>query len=417
MPEGGSLRTYIVVGRCRASAFIDENEDLTFTYKYGSNEPAQISFRTRFLEKGFEVKVPEEFWIEATGTNNTLISAAETLANGAKDIANIIALTTNASIGPIEVELAYDATPGVNEREYFQSFMPDKTINNVPGRKINCEITAALVGLIGQHPDKDKIMRAVSQYSIALENWFMGSELPCVSHLYMGMEALKGITLKHHLSQTGVAKKQLAEQWGFHVGGRETIDQYLDHEVRKRILFQNDTETHRKAKKASDDLEHGFTNFGALRPIAKEAIVSTAKYLRTAILDLAGVDEDRKRIILTKPYDTPRGPSKIVKYIWGLTPTAFWLAIRRLCPHIRDCSYKGKRCVDVGTLQQCRDAFDQAIGRSNHIWDAPEVDIDVPLVHVPMHTSKLIELEEYDNFDQFKSEGQSKEGEATSASS
>jgi hypothetical protein len=125
----------------------------------------------------------------------------------------------------VEVELAYDATPGVHEREYFQSFMPDKTINNVLGRKVNCEITGALVGLIGQHPDKDKIMRAVSQYSIALENWFMGSELPCVSHLYMGMEALKGITLKHHLSQTGVTKEELARQWRFHVGGRETIDQ------------------------------------------------------------------------------------------------------------------------------------------------------------------------------------------------
>jgi hypothetical protein len=200
MPEVSSLRTYIVVGRCRASAFIDENEALAFTYKYGSNEPAQISFKTRFLEKGFEVKVPEEFWIEATGTNNNLTSAAETLANGAKDIANIIALSTNASIGRVEVELAYDATPGVHEREYFQSFMPDKTINNVPGRKVNSEITAALVGLIGQHPDKDKIMRAVSQYSIALENWFMGSELPCVSHLYMGMEALKGITSVNVLS-------------------------------------------------------------------------------------------------------------------------------------------------------------------------------------------------------------------------
>jgi hypothetical protein len=81
---------------------------------------------------------------------------------------------------------------------------------------------------------------------------------------------------------------------------------YLGHEVRKRILFQNDAETHRNAKKASDDLEHGFTNFGALRPIAKEAIALTAKYLRTAILDLAGLDQDRKRTILGKPYDTSR---------------------------------------------------------------------------------------------------------------
>jgi hypothetical protein len=315
--QAPQLKTYIVVGRCRASAFIDENESLGFNYKYGSNAPADITFQSRFLDKKFEVKVPEEFWIEATGTNVNLISAAEVLANGAKDIANIIALSVNASIGPIEVELAYDGTPGSREREYFQSFVPDKTLNHVPGRKVNCDITTALVGAIGQHPDKDKIMRAVSQYSIALDYWSMGSELPCVSHLFMGMEALKGVTLKHHIAQTGVTKEQLAKQWGYNVGGKETINQYLDHEVRKRILFQNDADTHRKAKKASDGLEHGLTNFGALRPFAREVIVLTAKYLRTAILDLAGLDQDRKETILAKPYDTPRGPSKIVKYIWG----------------------------------------------------------------------------------------------------
>ena len=78
-----------------------------------------------------------------------------------------------------------------------------------------------------------------------------------------------------------------------------------------------------------------------------------------------------------------------------LTPTAFWLAIRRLCPHLRDCTYQGKRCVDVGTLQQCRDAFDQAINRTNHSWDPPEVETDTPPIQPSPPPSEPHQPEEY----------------------
>jgi hypothetical protein len=93
--------------------------------------------------------------------------------------------------------------------------------------------------------------------------------------------------------------------------------------------------------------------------------------------------------------------------------TGFWMAIRDLCPHIRDVSFKGKRCVEVGNLQQCRAAFDRAKNWANHVWDAPEVENDVPLISLPLPSQKQIELEEYDNFDQFRSEGERKGDEAS----
>jgi hypothetical protein len=83
--------------------------------------------------------------------------------------------------------------------------------------------------------------------------------------------------------------------------------------------------------------------------------------------------------------------------------TAFWIALGNLCPHKKDVRLRGTRCVDVGSLQKCQDAFDQAINWSNHSWDAPEVETDVP--RLPLPPSKPMELEEYNNFDQFRSEG------------
>ena len=92
-----------------------------------------------------------------------------------------------------------------------------------------------------------------------------------------------------------------------------------------------------------------------------------------------------------------------------LTPTAFWLAIRRLCPHLRDCTYQGKRCVDVGTVQQCRNAFDQAINRTNHSWDPPEVETDTPPIQPLAPPSKLSQLEDYE-WDKYKIEDDGAEG-------
>jgi hypothetical protein len=89
--------------------------------------------------------------------------------------------------------------------------------------------------------------------------------------------------------------------------------------------------------------------------------------------------------------------------------TAFWLAVRKLSPHAREITHKGDRCMDVGSLQQCRDAFDRAINWPNHIWDPPEVETDVPYIH-PLPPSR--EFEEYDDFNRFRPEDQSKGGEA-----
>ena len=88
---------------------------------------------------------------------------------------------------------------------------------------------------------------------------------------------------------------------------------------------------------------------------------------------------------------------------WAYSKIAFWMHIKKLAPHGRDVTDNGKRCWEVGDLQRCRAAVDRAMSWSNHIWEAPEVDEDIPPLPLPAPPSKLNPLEEYD-WDKYKVE-------------
>jgi hypothetical protein len=256
-------------------------------------------------------------WVEIRGFSPTLVKAAETFGNQARNIATILGVAANASMGNIDVELAYDLTPGMMEREYFQSFIPDPPISSVPNRRIHPEASMALLRGIESHSGKAPLMRALAQYNGALDNWSFGSETFCVAHLFMGLEALKSTALDHHLLQSGLTEQQLADAWGYVKDKRKTAREFLIHETRSRILFDGDDECHRRAKAISDKFEHGFVNYGELRPEAIDVVVRTAKYLRSSVIRLSGVDDGIKQILMSPPYDQACGPLKLVKYIWG----------------------------------------------------------------------------------------------------
>lgn len=317
VPRSNSLSSYVVVARAQASAILPQDQKLSVSYRFGNQDPINIVFCTRFLEKGFDLPIPEDLWVEATGVSNSLSIASEQFSNGMADICNVLAISTNAYMGRLEVELAFDTTKDVREREYCQRFVEGRPITQVPGRVLPVPATIAVMDALVGHVDKNRLMRAVSQYSLALEDWSPGSELLCVVHLFMGIEALKPIAVRQHLLETGLTKESLGQLWGYVHGRRESLVQFLEHEARKRLLFEGDMECHRKAKYVSDNFEHGLDNFGNLHVPAKEAVVATAKYLRQAILKFMGLNEETNRLLFSPPYQAPRGPLKLIKFLRG----------------------------------------------------------------------------------------------------
>jgi hypothetical protein len=71
-----------------------------------------------------------------------------------------------------------------------------------------------------------------------------------------------------------------------------------------------------KTKRASDGLEHGFLDFTVVRTLAEETRDRTASYLREAILDFAGLDDEIRQQLVIPPYGTPL-KSWLVRYLRG----------------------------------------------------------------------------------------------------
>ena len=124
-------------------------------------------------------------------------------------------------------------------------------------------------------------------------------------------------------------KEQLAQNWGHQRNSdgcckcaNEAEKDFLTSQTRLRLLFEGDSESYRIARHVRVRLTHGIENSGALLPKAAKVLVQTARYLRTAILRLSGVDAQTLTSLLSPAYLQPLGPLKVVKYLRGQLSTS-----------------------------------------------------------------------------------------------
>ena len=277
----------------------------------------ELVFRTKYTDKGFEEPVPEFLWIEGHGTGEDFKAVATNVANSARLLASILSVAGNAAIAPPEVELVFENTPGVSERTFFQiALPPEPPILAVSGRTLPANATSEFLQALGTSPHVARLIRAVGQYSTALLNWAPGAEMVCVGHLFMGMEALKSVALAEHLRSTGATEEGAGVVWGFDPSRHQKLRDFLLSEARRRLLFEDNSDCHRKTKAASDALEHGHMDFGVIRRIASEVVLDAAHYLRKAIIQYSGLSAQTRDALINQS-GPPRGPLRIMRYFYG----------------------------------------------------------------------------------------------------
>lgn len=322
---------YVVVMRGPASVAFKPNERIQIT----PLPDVKYTFLTRYEDKGFDTDIPTDIWVEIVGPASSIEEAVGKYANVASSLANIIAFANNASIGPLEVELVFDRTVELKEHDYFQCFVPQARSTVFPARNVDIYATKDLIEAIGQHEKHKRLMTAIMQYSIALSYWRPEERIQILAHLFMGMEALKVVVRKQMCRERGVKEAELAKSFGLKLSEHSILKRWclkllhldlqqknrlissLDNEIRRKILFQGDSECHRKAKKASDAFEHGFLVTDEIRPLAHEVDIQTANYFREALIKYSGISEKSSEILLGAPYDLPRGPLRLQKYVWA----------------------------------------------------------------------------------------------------
>jgi hypothetical protein len=312
-------KRYVVVARARASAVFKQDDFYSLNYKVDNNPPARMIFRTRYVDKKLDHLIPEDLWVQIECSADSIVQAMEAYGNGAREIVGIIGVVANAYMGNVEAHIAFEVTDAVDEREYFQAFLPERPITVVPGRLIDVGAVRSLLGAMvaNLEPERDRLMRAIAQYQLALQNWTLGSEVLAVASLFMAVENLKTAALRKHLRDRGVDDAKLAAEWGYKKDGTMKMAPYLDEQARIRLVFHGDADCHREAKWVSDQFEHGLKNFGLLRPRACAALAKTAEHVRDSIIDVSGVVAEAAATLRGNAYSQPRGPLKLVKYLYG----------------------------------------------------------------------------------------------------
>jgi len=223
----------------------------------------------------------------------------------------ILALGTNAAVGEPAIEVGFENTPCVRERDYFQSYVPPEADIVYITRHVNVEATVALIRALGTHSDSERLRRGANQYQLALSYWRLGLETLALAHLWMALEAITKARLGEECSKRGLnAPGQLAESLGVPL-------EQLDGVVRKDLILKGDEECYKKASEASNALEHGYLDYREIIDLSKDVRHRMAKYVRTAILDMCVLDKGIYNILVNKPFDTPLGHWPIVKYFRG----------------------------------------------------------------------------------------------------
>lgn len=313
MTEGSNARAdkrFTVVMRGPASIVFWENETLRIARVPTAIGAVDVTYATRWLDRGEKVRIPGDLWIEIVGGGEVLENVLVPYANAGLAALPMLSLTSNASIPEPDIELGFDSTSGIAQRDYFQSYLPPESGVLHVGRHVNVQATVAVLQALTSSPESGRLLRAANQYRLALESWKLGRESLSLAHLWMALEALTRAKIRRECTAAGLdSQEQLAKRLGVEL-------QQLDPTIRK-LLLQNDDECYRKAKASSDGLEHGFLGYDKMREYAKDVRHRMAAHIRNAILRLGDVPDLVLDVLLNDPFDKPLGHWPLAKYIRG----------------------------------------------------------------------------------------------------
>jgi hypothetical protein len=283
-----------------------------------------ITFRTRYANEGFESPIPRELWADIRGeadcTLEEAINAYWSIANG---FVPSLAVVTNAPIEDLDVHIAFDATPGEEEHQFFENFQPDEIGRPRHGRSAPLPETVTFLDALGRSDQQHRLVRACAFYREALKYPRPGQEVLFIVFLWMTVEALTKVALRLAWAAEGCSEEELVVRWGLAPSDadEETLKKGkrgLDGEARRRLIFHGNDQSQRLAVDASDGFEHGFEAFDKIRALAVQAgDRGAAEHVRRAIFELVPLPVETTATLTSGQYERPRANWLITKYMRG----------------------------------------------------------------------------------------------------
>jgi hypothetical protein len=306
-------RFYKVVLRAPSRARFMLGEQVTIQFQTAAWGPRKAVVRTRWEDVGLEAPLPRELVVEVSGRAPSIDEAMSDFPPGVRKLAPMLAFLANVEVGMLEVHMAFDATQGIEERDFVEVFLPDERGLPTEGRIIEQDLFKAFIQAVDTVPDQRRIALAMAQYDVALRNWFFGGENLALEHLFLAAEALTKVFIRVRCERLGITQeKELARSLGIDVA-RYGWKSELGARIRLGDVFHDDADTHRAAREASDGFEHGYMDMSEVHRRARLSTEQTFGHVRRAVLGLLDLEaEVRDRIMDYEPRDV-RSTRRLVR--------------------------------------------------------------------------------------------------------
>ena len=255
MPEP-TPPTYVAVSRGRSAAIFGEGDEWTVRAFPAGPSQVDVTFRTGYVSYGFGAPAPRWLYAEVSGPAESLEDAIRRFPNAVRSLTPIFDVALNASVDDLDLHLGFDATPGRDEREFFQNFLLEAPPTPRQVRPGNTRLLSHLTEAIALHADNVRIHRAAAHYQQALRFWSYGDETRAVGQLWMGFEALTPVAKRQELSRTGTTTSA-------NLAGALNVEvKDLDATLRRTVLFGGDERARRRRRRTvSSTASSRSTNF------------------------------------------------------------------------------------------------------------------------------------------------------------
>jgi len=302
------MKEFTVVMRGESAVVMKAGENFLVNGFPSEIGPVNIMYSTRWICKENGIKVPGNIWIEIKGKGDVLEDVLVPFANAGLALLPIISLSANAAISDPDIEIGFDSTPNLNEREYFQQYLaPEAGVLNF-ARELDTKRTIELIDKFKINSESERIFRAANQYRLALDAWGLGKATLSLAHLWMALEALTKARVRLECLKKGInTEQELAKH--LNVDLKE-----LDSTVRRDIILKGDIDCYKKAKDASNGFEHGYLGLVKIHNLSTDTRHRMARYIRTEIFEQLDIDDNKLSI---SPFDKPLGLWPVVKYVRG----------------------------------------------------------------------------------------------------
>ena len=299
--EAASQSPYYVVALRAASAFrFLPGESLAVRAYPSRSGPVDLTYRTLYQDEGLGAPIPRGLWVDARGRASSIDQAVESFSSAATELATILTISANAPAAPTEADIAYDATPGLQRREFYQRFIAAE--QDLPRNSISIDTQATLRLLQAtfavEPPEAQiRLMRSYSEYRQALQHIAPGQEALALLYLYMAMRTVAPTILEEFRTTLGMNRASLLKEWN-------TTPKRLRDEAVARFFFER-REDYERVRLIFDNFVEGEVTIRQAPQAAATLVRDVATSARRFLVSLARPGQEVADVLLGSKYESP----------------------------------------------------------------------------------------------------------------